>query len=98
MTSQGATRSVLSGELETPFEGMKHPDGQLPEETGPGRTEKFASPRMQPSKKWRTEHPEGKGLKPLGLVFSERQVEDKEATDPEAIFHQQPTAAGVARI
>ena len=41
---------------------------------------------IRPSKQWLEEHPEWQGLKTLGMVFSEREVDGKEAQGETRFF------------
>jgi predicted transposase YbfD/YdcC len=72
--------------LDTDFKDMKHRQCETPEEKCHGRTEKRTYHMIRPSKEWLAKHPEWKGLKTLGMVFSERQVDGKEATGETRIF------------
>lgn len=72
--------------LETEFEGMKHQEFAAPEQKGHGRMEKRTYHMIRPSKQWLEEHPEWKGLKTLGMVFSEREVDGKEAQGETRFF------------
>jgi len=66
--------------LETNFAGMKHQECQTKDE-GHGRKETRWYHLIRPSKEWLAKHPEWKGLKTLGMVYSERQVGDEEAAE-----------------
>src|ERR1700733_294515 len=71
--------------LETAFAGMKHQERRTTEE-GHGRTETRTYHLLQPSKEWLRKHPEWKGLKTVGMVFSERQVGDAEPASEMRLF------------
>ncbi len=65
--------------LETDFSGMKHQECQTTAK-GHGRLETRTYHLIRPSKQWLEGHPEWKGLKTVGMVFSTRQVGDAEPT------------------
>jgi predicted transposase YbfD/YdcC len=71
--------------LDTEFAGMKHQECETLEE-GHGRTESRTYHLIRPSKEWLQRHPEWKGLKTIGMVFSERQVGDAEPTGETRFF------------
>jgi predicted transposase YbfD/YdcC len=71
--------------LETDFKGMKHQECETTEK-GHGRKEKRTYHIIQPSKEWLKAHSEWKGLKTIGMVFSERQVGDAEPTEETRFF------------
>ena len=65
--------------LETDFVGMKHHECQT-EAKGHGRTETRTYHLIRPTQEWLKAHPEWKGLKTVGMVWSERQVGDAAPT------------------
>lgn len=65
--------------METDFSGMKHQQLQT-KDTGHGRKETRTYTMIRPTKEWLAKHPEWKGLKTLGMVYSERQVGEKDPT------------------
>jgi predicted transposase YbfD/YdcC len=71
--------------LETDFEGMKHQQCETTEK-GHGRKEKRTYHIIRPNKEWLKAHPGWKGLKTVGMVFSERQVGDAEPTSETRFF------------
>lgn len=72
--------------LDTDFKDMKHQQCETTDKKNHGRTEKRTYHMIRPSKEWLAKHPEWKGLKTLGMVFSERQVDGKEPTGETRFF------------
>lgn len=72
--------------LETNFQGMKHQQWSTTDDAHHGRTEQRTYHMLQPSKAWLAQHPEWKGLKTLGMVYSERQVQGQAATSEARLF------------
>jgi predicted transposase YbfD/YdcC len=80
-----AVRGMFEQGLETDFSGMKHQASQTTEK-GHGRTETRTYHLLRPSPEWLQDHPEWKGLKTVGMVFSVRQVGDAEPTEEMRFF------------
>jgi predicted transposase YbfD/YdcC len=71
--------------LETNFQGMKHQQWSTTDDAH-GRHEQRTYYMLQPSKAWLAQHPEWKGLKTLGMVYSERQVKGQPATSEARLY------------
>lgn len=76
-------REMFLNGLDNDFAGMKRQEYATIETIDKkchGRTEKRTYHMIQPSKAWLAAHPEWKGLKTLGMVYSERQEDGEEGT------------------
>lgn len=78
-------RDLFIQGMDTDFAGMKHQELQTKEE-GHGRKETRTYTLIRLTPEWLVKHPEWKGLKCLGMVCSERQVGDAEATGETRLF------------
>lgn len=73
--------------LETDFKGMKHQEHiEVQEKKNHGRTETRTYRMIQPSKAWLLAHPEWKGMKTIGMVYSERSEDGKPTTGETKFF------------
>ena len=84
-TLHAEVRDLFTKGLEAAFAGMKHQECETLEK-GHGRQERRTYHMIRPSKEWLKKHPEWKGLKTVGMVFSERQVGDAEPTSEVRFF------------
>jgi len=78
--------ALFSKGLETNFQGMKHQQWSTRDDAQHGRTEERTYYMLQPSQAWLARHPEWKGLKTLGMVYSERQVKGQPVTSEARLF------------
>jgi predicted transposase YbfD/YdcC len=72
-------RELFEKGLATDFAGMKHQEATT-EEKGHGRKEKRVCTPVKLTKEFLSRHPEWSGLKTVGMICSERQIGDGEAT------------------
>jgi predicted transposase YbfD/YdcC len=84
-TLHAEVQEIFIEGMEKDFEGMKHQECQTTEE-GHGRKETRTYHMIRPSKEWLEARPEWKGLKTVGMVFSERQVGGAEPTGETRFF------------
>jgi len=80
-----AVQDLFLQGTETDFSGLKHQRCQTTEK-GHGRTETRTYHLLRPSREWLQDHPEWKGLKTVGMVYSVRQVGDAEPTEEMRFF------------
>lgn len=84
-TLHAAVQDLFLAGLDADFAGMKHQQ-HATQEKGHGREETRTYHLLQPSPEWLAQYPEWRGLKTVGMVYSERQVGKAEPTGETRFF------------